>query len=392
MGKILTMVLWDLRQKITDGSVIAFAVLVPLALIWVMNLVFAGATGAALAPVTVGVSVPQGDQMGAVIPQALRSVPEQDGMQITVEDLAAAEVPARVADETVDLGIVVPDGFTADLVSGAGPEVTVTRGDGAGITGQVVSSILDGTLNQLTASTRAAAAGQEAGLAPDQLAGIARSVAEDAPQLRWTEGQAASEQLGPEEALVAGQAGMFLLFTVGFGVLALVTEREQGTLARLTSMPMPPWFIVLAKGLVSFILGLVATAILLVAGGLLFDNVDFGSPVAVAVLVVLVVAATTSIMFVIAKVARTAEQASIAQAVVAVTLGMSGGAFFPVTTSGIVGQLLAVNPVQSFVNGLGITAGGGGIAELGPTAVTLSAFTAVLLLGAWLVPGRKDAL
>ena len=38
---------------------------------------------------------------------------------------------------------------------------------------------------------------------------------------------------------MAGQAGLFLLFTVGFGVTGLLAEREPGTLARLRSMPMP---------------------------------------------------------------------------------------------------------------------------------------------------------
>lgn len=392
MRNILTMVRYDLRQKLMDGSVLAFAVLVPLALMFVMNLVFGGATNIELKPVTVAVSAPADDDLAAVVPAVLGSIPETSGMRITVTDAAADQVSGMVDDGSAGMGVVLPDDFAATLLGGEGPEVEVIIGDDVGITGQVVYSIIDSTLAQITAGAQAADAAIALGAPLDQVASIAQAAAQDAPEPQWREGETASEQLNAEESVVAGQAGMFLLFTVGFGVLALVTERGQGTLARLMSMPMPHWLITVAKALVSFILGLASTTVLLTAGTTMFGDVDFGSPLAVAVLVVLVVTATTSLMFIIAKVARTAEQASIAQAIVAIALGMSGGAFFPINSTGFVGTLLALNPVKSFTNGLGITAGGGGVGDLGGVAMILLGFTAVSLLIAWLIPDRKDAL
>lgn len=392
MNNVLTMVLSDLRQRITDGSVLAFAVVVPLALMWVMNLVFSDATDPALEPITVAVAGPAEDQMASVIPQVLDSVSDDGGLQITVQEAEPAEIPALVDAGTADMGVVVPTDFSAALMAGQGPEVEVTLGDDTGLMGQVVNSMIQSTLAQITAATRAAHAGTELGLPPDQLAIVAQAAVAEAPEAQWSEGVADSEQLGPQESVVAGQAGLFLLFTVGFGVLALVSERGQGTLARLMSMPMRPWLITAAKAVVSFILGLVSTAVLLTAGSLMFDSVDFGSPVAVGVLIVLVVAATTSIMFIIAKIARTAEQAGVVQAIVAVVLGMSGGAFFQIDSTGVVGTVLSLNPVKSFTNGLGITAGGGGVADLGTVALTMAGFTVISLLIAWVLPGRKDAL
>jgi ABC-2 type transport system permease protein len=385
------MVLSDLKQRVRDFSVLVFAVLVPLALMFVMNLVLSGVADEGLQPITVAVSVPEGDQLAAVLPQVLGSASEGD-LRITLREAGPGEVRGLVDDGTAGLGVVVPADFTAALTGGRGPEVEVVRGDDSGIAGSVVTAIVDGVLAQLTAGTRAAVAAAGLGVPPAELAAVAQAVATEAPQVTWTEGRTATEQLGMGESIVAGQSGMFLLFTVGFGVLALVTERGQGTLGRLLSMPMKPWLIVLAKGIVSFVLGILATSVLLVAGGTFFEDVDFGSPLAVGALVLLVVAATTSIMFVIAKVARTAEQAGIAQAIVAVSLGMSGGAFFPVTNSGWVGQLLSVNPVKAFTNGLGITAGGGGVGDLGPTALTMAVFTVACLALAWVLPQRKDVL
>jgi len=392
MNNVLTMVRSDLRQRIRDGSVLAFAIVVPLSLMWVMNLVFGDATDPTLEPITVAVAVPLQDETAAVIPEVLGSVSDGGGLQIIVQEADPTEVPALVEDGTAGMGVVVPEGFSAALMAGDGPEVRVTLGDDTGLMGQIVNSIVQATLAQMTAATRAASAGLELGLPPDQLGDIAEAAVAQAPEVQWRQGQAASEQLGPQESLVAGQAGMFLLFTVGFGVLALVSERNQGTLARLLSMPMRPGLITVAKGIVSFILGLAATTVLLSAGSMMFDNVDFGSPVAVGVLILLVVAASTSIMFIIAKVARTAEQAGIAQSIVAVVLGMSGGAFFPIDSTGAVGTILALNPVKTFTDGLGITAGGGGVGDLGIIALTMAGFTTIALLIAWLLPDRKDAL
>ncbi|WP_158068604.1 hypothetical protein [Ornithinimicrobium sp. CNJ-824] len=54
--------------------------------------------------------------------------------------------------------------------------------------------------------------------------------------------------------------------------------------------------------------------------------------------------------------------------------------------------MLALNPVAALGRGLSITAGGGGVADLGPVLLTLVGFIAALLLLARVVPGRKDPL
>ncbi len=58
MGLLWVMTLSDLRQRIRDRSVLIFALVVPLALMFVFNLTFGGATDLDLEPVTVGVSAP----------------------------------------------------------------------------------------------------------------------------------------------------------------------------------------------------------------------------------------------------------------------------------------------------------------------------------------------
>ncbi|WP_151523817.1 ABC transporter permease [Serinicoccus kebangsaanensis] len=389
MRKLLVMIAADLRQQVLDKSFFIFGLAVPFALMAVFNLVFAPLTED-LEPITVAVSVPDGDQLGAVVPQVLSGL-DGGGMPVTVQQVDAADATSRVEEGEAGVGVVVPEGFTAGLMAGRAPEVTVRHADGTGLEADVVTGVVDGLMTQFTSGARTLAAAQALGADPAQLGQLAQEVSAGGSAVAWTPGESADEQLSPQGTIVAGQAGFFLLFTVGFGVLGLVVEREWGTLARLLSMPMPSWLVVLSKGLSSFVLGVVATAVLLTAGSLFFD-VDFGSPLAVAVLLLAVVAAATSIMFLIAKVARTAEQAGVAQAIVAITLGMAGGAFFQVGGSGMLSEIMQVNPVAAMSRGLGVTSGGGGVVDLGPVLLTMLIFTAAMLTLSWLLPGRKDAL
>jgi ABC-2 type transport system permease protein len=152
-------------------------------------------------------------------------------------------------------------------------------------------------------------------------------------------------------------------------------------------MPMRPGVIVAGKALVSFVLGLVATTVLLTVGSRLFD-VSFGSPAAVAVLVVAAVAAATSLMFIIVRLARTSEQANILQSILALLLGIAGGAFFPIAVSGSAGQLLDLNPIAAFIRGLGITSGGGGLADIGVPVAIMVGFALACLAISRVIPDR----
>ena len=79
---------------------------------------------------------------------------------------------------------------------------------------------------------------------------------------------------------------------------------------------------------------------------------------------------------VVVPLARTAEQAGSWQAVVAVTLGMLGGAFFPIQQSGsFMATASLVTPHAWFIQGLGNLAGG-------DVADVLPAVGALLLMAA----------
>ncbi|MFC5039751.1 ABC transporter permease [Ornithinimicrobium kibberense] len=388
---------------------VLFAIVIPLALSAVFSLAFSGVDDPQLEPVTAAVSVPEGDEAAAAVPQTLAGLAEA-GIDVTVLEVPADEVTAAVTSGEAQVGITLPQGYAAALADGTGATVDVEVGEDAGLAGQVVVGVVSSTVEAMGRDATAVAAGAELGLDGQQLEALAAQLSgggsapdgaaaggdgtATAPEggAAWTVRGVAGGQLSLSAGIVAGQAGMFLFFTVGFAVLTMLTEREWGTLARVRSAPIRPWLVPLAKAVVAVLLGTASTTVLLVAGSLFLENVAFGSWPVVLVLVVAVVAAATSVMALILKLAGTAEQASLMLSVVAISLGVVGGTFFRVPDEGLLGQVLALNPVAALGRGLSITAGGGGLADLGPVLLTLVGFTLALLLIARVVPGRKDPL
>ncbi|MFK5633396.1 MULTISPECIES: ABC transporter permease [unclassified Ornithinimicrobium] len=391
MRALLVLVLHDLRQHLSDRSVILFAVVIPLALSAVFSMAFAGVNDPQLEPVTVAVAAPEGDEAAAAVPQVLAGLSEA-GIDVTVLDVGADAVASTVASGEAQVGVVLPDGYGEALATGSGPEVQVEVGEDAGLGGEVVVGVVRSTLARADRDATAVAAGAELGLDEAQLQALVGELSAPTEPASWSVRGVTGGQLSLSAGIVAGQAGMFLFFTVGFAVLTLLTEREWGTLARVRSTPIQPWLVPLAKGVVAVLLGTASTTVLLVAGSLFLDGVEFGSWPAVLVVVVGTVVAATSVMALIIKLAGTAEQASLMLSIVAISLGVTGGTFFRVPDEGLIGQVLAVNPVAGLGRGLSITAGGGGLMELGSVLAMLGGFGVVMLLLARVVPGRKDPL
>jgi ABC-2 type transport system permease protein len=166
------------------------------------------------------------------------------------------------------------------------------------------------------------------------------------------------------------------MVTVQLGVTSLNDERSDGTLARLLAAPVRRSSILLGKLLTSIVLGVTSLTVLVVASTLLL-GAEWGNPVGVALLVLAGVLAATGITSVVASLARTSEQAGNWQAVVAVSLGLLGGAFFPIQQSGsFLATASLITPHAWFLRGLG-TLAGGGVVDVLPAVLALLVFAAV---------------
>jgi ABC-2 type transport system permease protein len=143
---------------------------------------------------------------------------------------------------------------------------------------------------------------------------------------------------------------------------------------RLLAAPISARSIVAGKALTSFVLGLVSMTVLVVGTTLLL-GAEWGNSLGVAVMVLAGVIAAMGIMFVVAAFARTPEQASNLQSIIAFVLAMLGGSFFPIAqVGGLVAQLSLLTPHAWFLRGLGDLAAGGGVGAVFPAALYVALF------------------
>ena len=388
MRATLLIALKDLRLRVRDRSSLVLGIVAPLGLALILNSVTAGLDDDFR--VSVGIVDLDGGGVGAQIADGVRDV--GDGLVVR-DGLSEKEARLQLSGGDVGAVLVIPKGFSESLDprSGRTPApVQVWRDADNVVTGEIAASIAEGFL----ASTNAVRVGvsvavqADPGADADALVDEARGAP---PAITVAQRPASDQQLDATTYLAAGLAVFFAFFLVQFGVRGLLDERRDGTMARLLVAPIPRRAIVVAKGLASVVLGVVALTALAVATTVVM-GADWGQPAAVAVLVVAVVLAAVSLMGVIAAVATTSEQAANAQTVVAVVLGLLGGSFFPVSRGeGLLSKVALVAPHHWFLEGLG-RARGGGLGEVwGPVGMLLLFALVVGAVGA-VVPRREGAL
>jgi ABC-2 type transport system permease protein len=347
----------DLKARLRDRSALLIGIVVPLALAFIFNVIFSGVSGGS-GVISLGVvDADHGAASQAFTQQVLPAV-KSSGLITLLTEATEARARALAADGTLDAVIVIPAGFSARVQAGQPASMQVIGNVDAGISAQVARSITQAyaaELNRVRLSVATVVASRSGAGDPQALA--AQAAATTTP-VAVSDVSAQTKQLDTKSFFAAGMAVFFLFFTVQFGVTSLLEERSEGTLARLLAAPIGRGSILGGKLLVSFLLGVISMAVLVVATSLLF-GAHWGNPLGVAVLIVAAIAAAMGIMALIATLAKNAEQAANWQSVVAVVLGLLGGTFFPVSQApGVLSTLTFAAPQAWFLRGLGDLRGG----------------------------------
>ncbi|MBY8850974.1 ABC transporter permease [Saccharothrix sp. MB29] len=362
----------DLRERSRDRSVLLYALLLPLGLTLLLNLVLGGVTDPR--PFRYAVVDDDRGPVAAAFADALRGA--QDGGAVEVRPAGSADEARRLVDAgDVAAAFLLPAGLSSDLAGGRAASVEVVGDVDAPLGTRVAASIARSFTDRLTSVRVAVEAARRGGSSVDP-AELARLVAAEPDPLPVVEDPAPRRELDPTTYYAAGMAVFFLFFSVQFGVTSLLDERRDGTLARLLAAPLRPSSILVGKLLTSCAIGLVSMGVLVVATSLAI-GAHWGPPVGVALLVVSGVLAATGLVAVVASVARTAEQASGWQAVLAVALGALGGTFIPIAQVG--GPLAAVSlasPHRWFLAGLADLAADG-VTGVWPSVTALLVFALV---------------
>jgi ABC-2 type transport system permease protein len=374
MSKILTIAAKDLKLRFRDRSVLIIAFLAPLVLALIFNVVFGSAfgTGSEFEP-ELGVVANDSPRTSAILEDIATEV---GGTWQTFADRGAAE--SALDDGEVAAVFMVPAGFDAEVDQGQGGSLEVIGDVDSSTSTQIATAIAESYglgLDQigLNVATAMASGGDLATVIPAATSGAIQPLAD------LTEITAGVRQLDGTTSTVAGMAVFFLLFTAQVGLLSLLEERRDGTLARMLSTPTRPSAVLAAKGLVSVVLGLTSLAVLIVAGKFIL-GAEWGNPAGVLVLVVAAVLAAVGISALTTGLAKTPESAGNMQGIVGTVLGLLGGVFFPIgDDGGVLASISALTPHHWFIRGLSDLAGGQSASAALPSVwplLTIAAVTA----------------
>ncbi|AYY12012.1 ABC transporter permease [Actinobacteria bacterium YIM 96077] len=392
IAAVRTITVKDMRQRLRDKSFFLVGIVTPFVLAIIFDLVFGGLGGDEL-EVRAGVVDADQSEISGRLYEGVSAIDGEGGVTIVTFDGDSGtgpdgtsdgelDVRSAIDEQGLDAVIVIPEGFGADVTSGGGqaPRLRVVADPDRPIQVGIVESIADGLVTDIERSRLAAGAGQQLGTSTEP----ALQEADLDLHREWPGG----EGLDTGSRMLAGMVVMFVFFTVSFGVTTLLSEKETGTMRRLLAAPIRRDAILAAKGIVSYVLGALATVILMVAGAVLMDA-DWGPWLGVSALVLAAVLTAVALMAVVAGIAKTAEGASGVQAIVAVGLAMLGGSWFPVASEGILGVLSQLTPHYWFLEGLDSLAGADSGSVVLPHVAALVAIAVVVGVPATVLLRRR---
>jgi ABC-2 type transport system permease protein len=357
-----------LRQRIRDRSAIIFAVLTPLGLAVAFATLIPNDFTAYRTQFVV-VDGDQGPLARVLVDEALGSLTAQGIAEIS-EVATEAEAIQLVKAGQAGAGIIIPPGLSDAVTRGEPTGIRIISGEFV-IAVEVARSVVVGFADavgaaQLMVATVAAAGG------PVDPATVARAqdAIHEASPIAIAEARTDSLQAGLATFYGAAMAIMFVFFATQYGALAILADREVGTLNRLLAAPIRPAAIILGSSLAGFVLGLVSMTVLVVATTLLV-GASWGPPPLVAALILAAVVAAMGISTLAATLARTVRAASGLNAIIAISLSAIGGVFIPLSQAPeIMSTVAQVTPHAWFLRGIGTLAGSNpSLADLAPSLV-----------------------
>lgn len=366
----LTIAVRVLRQRIRDRSAVIFAILTPIGLAVAFATLIPNDFTAYRTHFVV-VDGDRGPLAEVLVDEVLGSLAAQGIAEIS-EVASEAEAIELVKAGDAGAGIVIPAGLSDAVARGEPTDIRILSGEfviAVEVARSAVSSFADAVgAAQLMVATVAAAGG------PVDAATVARAqdAIHEASPIAIAEARTDSLQAGLATFYGAAMAIMFVFFATQYGALAILADREVGTLNRLLAAPIRPASIILGSSLAGFVLGLVSMTVLVVATTLLV-GASWGPPVLVALLILAAVVAAMGISTLAATLARTVRAASGLNAIIAISLSAIGGVFIPLNQAPeIMSTIAQVTPHAWFLRGIGTLAGSNpSLADLAPSLIVL---------------------
>lgn len=418
MKKILTIMWKDVSILFLDRAALLLIIAGPLLLTVGLGLVTGSFNRGDDAPAISRIPLIIVDLDGGALAQSLTDVLTSDDLSELLaprlgDDETAAQAQVRRGDAAA--AVIIPAGFSAaltpDPATGQLPPAVALRvyGDpGSPISAGVVHSIVGEFTNrvqtgvttvQVTLSTLAA------GGAVAELPAIGQAMGESL--LADDGGATATDSLirlrsetaaaGDEEPFnllsyfAPAMALLFLMYAVTLGARTLLSERREGTLARMLAAPVTNAQVLSGKVAGIFFGGFLQLAILILLSVTLFQ-LDWGNPLGVLLLVVAAALAATGWGVLIASAAANSGQVSSIGMAVTLLFGILGGSFVPSQNMGPVFEWAGrITPNKWAMDGfLSLASGDGLAAILTPIAALLVMATVLFIVSAALFRRRQS--
>ena len=325
--------IFELKRYLTNKGELAFSIALPIALFALMYGAFGGET-------SFSATVDVVDLDGG--PHARELINRLDALdELTVRERDLKNAEDALERSAVLFVVVIPDGFSSRLESGAPPRLTFKRRGNGGETGQIVAAIVGNIASELGSGFRVRQGVSEALASADVESGkldravqVSLSNAQANPPIGVTVTGSMNDEADVLDRLMPGILVMFLMFAVTLGSQSLVDERRGGTLERLMTTRLGVNQLFIGKYLAGVFRASCQAAVLLALAFVVLRFGGLAEILQLAMFSVLVASAVTAVGLVIGSAARTRDQAIWAAVFFTMFMTVFGGTFFDVGSDG----------------------------------------------------------
>ena len=297
------------------------------------------------------------------------------------------EAGRAVDDGELDGFVAFPSDFTASLMAGRPTSIEVVAREGAVDKQAALEGFARALAGRISnAYTAFEAVFQLEGTAQGGVTGTGMETPPEYPKLIGFR----TEQVGDIEPVhssnfrLPGYLTMFVFFAAALGAEAITRERQNQTLERLMSNGVRRESVILGKYLGTVYRGLAQIAVLWVFGILVFRTNLGVSPVAVVLISILMVLASSAFGVLLASFVQTQRSAGSVGVLFSLTLAPLGGCWWPLFITPDWMQAIARVTPHAWANtGFNkLMLFGAEFADVVPEMVALAAFAVVLLTAA----------
>jgi ABC-2 type transport system permease protein len=302
----------DLRLTVRDRASFVWMLLLPLALMWMFGAMNRG--GGPPPKATLGVE----DRDGGWLARAF--VHELAGERI---DLVEVHVPKAPKAERPPRVLILPPGFTANVLAGRQQKLVLEKGSEAGEEFSLAAEV-----DVVRAIVRTLGRLSEGAQDEKAFATLAARPSLVSLDVKTAGGGHAVPQ-GFAQSVPGTLAMTVLMMTLIYGAVFLTLEKRQGMIRRQATLPLPRGSIFLGKLAGRFLLAGVQALLLLAAGRWIFGISWGSSPGGLALLLGAYLLAVAAIATFLGAVLSTPEQASAVGWIASMVLAGLGGCWWP---------------------------------------------------------------